>query len=107
MGVGIGDGSGSSRDIFNIYADNVTTLNFSLDASIGVQYKANFGLIGLSFFVNNSINDYMQGYYEFKNLLVTENKKGNLSVTSNHYGLSLSFSPKKGWINDIFGKGSE
>ncbi|MDO4728658.1 MAG: hypothetical protein Q4B43_06600 [Bacteroidota bacterium] len=106
LSVSVNDGAGNSKEIFELYPYHVPTFNVAIEASIGVQYKANFGLITLSMFRNNSLMDYMQGHYVFKNLNNVTDKEGTFYVTSNHYGLSLSVSPKKGWVGSIFGKKS-
>ncbi|MDO4728660.1 MAG: hypothetical protein Q4B43_06610 [Bacteroidota bacterium] len=106
IGMSMDGGGGNVRDLFDMYATDVSTFNVSLEFSAGIQYKANFGLIALSVFFNNSLVDYMQGHYLIKNVDNVTDKKGTFSVTSNHYGLSLSISPKKGWVGSIFGKKS-
>jgi hypothetical protein len=49
--------------------------------------------------MNNSIApDYVSGQYEIYNLNNSADKVGDFIIRNNFYGLSLSVSPKKGWL---------
>ena len=97
--VSVRDFSNNSKNIFTAFSNNHESINFSSEISIGIAYKAKFALIDLSFFRNNSITpDYTTGQYEFENINNVSNKTGSFLIQSNFYGLSLSVSPKKGWL---------
>lgn len=98
--VSVGNSSnGQFKDIFYLTSDTQNSLNFSYEFSAGFNYKTNFALIDLSLYVNNSMGkEYVSGQYQFVNLNQSPNKTGEFSIRNNFYGLSLSISPKKGWL---------
>ena len=97
--ISVGDTDGNFIDVFFAKSDGQNNINFSSEFSIGAQYKTNFALFDLSFFVNNSIApDYVSGQYEIYNLNESSDKVGDFIIRSNFYGLSLNISPKKGWL---------
>lgn len=87
------------KTIFRASSNNSASINLSTEYSFGVNYKTNFALIDVSFFNNNSVfPDYVNGQYEIINLNNSPNKQGFFDIRNNFYGLSLSVSPKKGWL---------
>ncbi len=95
----VGDYNDNYKDIYFAKSDGQNSINFSSEISIGAQYKTRFALFDLSFFVNNSIApDYVSGQYQIYNLVNSPNKTGDFIIRNNFYGLSLSVSPKKGWL---------
>lgn len=98
-GVSIGYADGGSKDIFSAYSAGSNNLNLSYELSLGLNYKTNFALFDLSFYVNNTITtDYVYGSYDIYNLTMSPDKSGTFVLKSNFYGLSLSVTPKKGWL---------
>jgi hypothetical protein len=98
VSIGYADG-GSSKDIFSTYSAGSNNLNLSYELSLGLNYKTNFALFDLSFYVNNTITtDYVYGNYDIYNLTVSPDKSGTFVLKSNFYGLSLNVAPKKGWL---------
>lgn len=98
IGVGNSDGS-QSKDIFYLSSEPQSNINISSEFSAGLNYKASFALIDLSIYMNNSMGkEYVSGKYQFVNLNQTPDKSGNFSIKSNFYGLTLTVSPKKGWL---------
>ena len=97
--ISVGDSNGNYKDIFSAKSDGQNSINFSAEFSFGTQYKTKFALFDLSFFINNSIApDYVSGQYEIYNLNNSPDKVGDFIIRNNFYGLSLSVSPKKGWL---------
>jgi hypothetical protein len=93
------DATGNDKDIFSAYSAGSNNLNLSYELSLGLNYKTNFALLDLSFYVNNTITtDYVYGNYDIYNLTVSPDKSGTFVLKSNFYGLSLSVTPKKGWL---------
>ncbi len=97
--VSVGDTNGNFKDVFFAKSEGQNSINFSSELSLGAQYKTNFALIDLSFFINNSIApDYVSGQYQIANLENSSDKIGDFIIRNNFYGISLNVSPKKGWL---------
>ena len=97
--VSVSNSRGFSKEIFYSTSDSQNNFNVSYDLSIGANYKAGFALLDLSFFVNNSLGtNYLEGKYEIYNLTQSSDKSGSYVIKSNFYGISLTISPKKGWL---------
>lgn len=95
----IDKGLGYDEIIFDSYSSGQNNINFSSEISFGAQYKTNFALIDLSFFINNSIApDYVSGQYQISNLENSSDKIGDFIISNNFYGISLNIAPKKGWL---------
>lgn len=70
----------------------------SLDVSLGVNYKTNFGLFQIEFFNNSQLLSYPKtGVYEFY-LDNNQTKTGVYTIKGNYNGLALIFTPRKGWL---------
>lgn len=72
---------------------------FSGEISTGFNYKTKYALLQLEIFYNqNLLNSTISGDYVIKNLANTPDTFGRFTINSNFYGLSLSITPKKGWL---------
>lgn len=97
--VAVGDINNNSRTVFSAYTEKQNNFNLASEFSIGLSYKADFALIDLSGFISRKLNaNYVEGNYTFLNLAETEDKTSTFKIKNNFYGLSLSISPKKGWL---------
>lgn len=71
----------------------------SADVSLGLNYKAKFGLIQFTVFNNSQLlSNPKTGVYQFSKLSNNKTSIGVYNVTGNYFGFSLSVSPKKGWL---------
>lgn len=71
----------------------------SLDISLGFNYKTKYGLIQFEVFNNSQLLSYPKiGVYKFN----TSNSNSNMGVYTakgNYSGVSLTLTPKKGWLS--------
>jgi len=97
-----------SVDVINMETEEANTIftaisteeqiTASIDFSIGANYKTNFGLFQLEIFNNSQLlNSPKDGTFQIYPVN-GEMKQGSYTVNGNYYGLSLTFSPKKGWL---------
>lgn len=92
----------TSKDIFYLNTDSQEKINFTSEISSGVQYKSKYGLIQLDFFWTMiSSSSPITGRYKLYNLENSEDFEGSFTVNPFFYGLSLSISPKKGWLKRV------
>jgi hypothetical protein len=95
----ITDNLGNDNEIFNSYSSNNNSINFSTEISLGLNYKAKFALIDISFYTSSIVApDYITGDYEIYNLNQSPDKTGDFIINNIFYGLSINVSPKKGWL---------
>lgn len=74
-------------------------ITFSTDFSLGLNYNLKFALVQMDFFYNLNVFPYSAtGEYKIYNLVNAPDKVGIYNINGNFYGLSLSVSPKKGWL---------
>lgn len=93
------DINGNSRSIFSALSKKQKNVNIGSELSIGINYKAKFALIDLSLFASRKLGaNYTEGDYIIYDLAETEDKTGTFNIKNNFYGLSLSVTPKKGWL---------
>ncbi|MCP1997073.1 hypothetical protein [Flavobacterium sp. HSC-61S13] len=70
----------------------------SLDFSVGLNYLTNRGLFQMDVFFNSQLLNYpKQGVYQF-DLDNNETKTGVYTIKGNYAGISLIFTPTKGWL---------
>ena len=99
VGVSVGNSTGYFKDVFSLTSEKQNNVNFSSEFSLGLNYKTRFALIDLSFYINNMLHsNYTSGHYQIYNLNQSPDKTGNYEIKNNFYGISLSVSPKKGWL---------
>lgn len=71
----------------------------SAEISLGANYQTKFALFQLEVLYNKNILDVAAtGSYHIYNLEVSDDRQGVFVIDGNFYGLSLSISPKKGWL---------
>lgn len=96
--VGVNDYNTNEYKRILIIDSNEQQITSSADVSLGLNYKAEFGLIQLTVFNNSQLLSYPKtGVYQFVNLNNNQTKTGVYNVKGNYFGFSLTFSPKKSW----------
>lgn len=89
----------TSKEIFYLNSDSQEKINFTSEISSGIQYKSKYGLIQLDFFWTLiSSSSPITGRYKLYNLEDSNDFEGSFTINPFFYGLSLNFSPKKGWL---------
>ncbi len=89
----------TSKEIFYLNSDSQEKINFTSEISSGIQYKSKYGLMQLDFFWTLiSSSSPITGRYKLYNLENSSDFEGSFTVNPFFYGLSLNFSPKKGWL---------
>jgi len=97
--VGVNDFNTNEYKRILIIDSNEQQITGSTDISLGLNYKAKFGLIQFEVFNNSQLLSYPKtGIYQFVNLKNNQTKTGVYNVKGNYSGFSLTFSPKKRWI---------
>jgi hypothetical protein len=97
--VGVNDFNTNEYKRILIIDSNEQQITGSNDISLGLNYKAKFGLIQFEFFNNSQLLSYPKtGVYQFVNIKNNQTKTGVYNVKGNYSGFSLIFSPKKGLL---------
>ena len=74
-------------------------ITISTDISAGLQYKAKFALIQLETFYSRNLTPYVAtSRYIIYNLENSPDTFGSSTIVGSFYGLTLTVSPKKGWL---------
>ncbi|WP_395054062.1 hypothetical protein [Flavobacterium sp.] len=86
--------------IFLAETTNQKKITLNTEASIGFNYESKFALLQLELFSNGgfSTSFAVEGKYEIINLVNSPNTKGGFLISDRYNGLSLTISPKKGWL---------
>jgi hypothetical protein len=87
------------KEIFSSYSTGQSSITFSREISAGINYKTKFSLIQIEFFYNKNLGPTQNsGQYSIYNLENSPDKEGSFYIENDFYGISLIFSPKKGWL---------
>ena len=114
-GLGLNLFTGTDEDIFvniNVYNEtddkvvfiskttNQEKVTFTSEFSLGFNYLTKFALLQLELFSNGtfSSNYPVEGKYQILNLVNSPDKNGVFLISDRYNGLSLTISPKKGWL---------